>query len=133
MDIPDAYRILALGLEGEGFETTRLSEWESFGDRSVELERENVRVRLSSDRGWWSLEAQHIDWGDDWFLPEVWHGYLTGKRIPSARIPRKDQVALFRRDLGRICQLLVDSDAGLRVVLSALQEDWVMRGLTGDS
>lgn len=102
-EIPEDVTALVADFERHGF--TRASEHvgTGFGDRTIELDRIPVVMRITSDRGQWVLELAHREW-DEWFDPDVWRACLEGSVPPDQPRPLDIQSTFVLSNLGRITQ-----------------------------
>lgn len=100
-DIPDDVAALIATLEEHGF--TRGSELvgTGFGDHSIELDRAPIAVRITSDRGRWTIELTHRKW-DEWFDPDVWRACLEDRKPPDEPRSLGDQSAFILSNVDRL-------------------------------
>jgi hypothetical protein len=74
----DPLGALATRLEQEGFTADeRPPDRASFGDQVITFAAADLRVLLTRDRGQWSLELGHPDWGEA-YDADIWRAALEG-------------------------------------------------------
>ena len=91
---------LATTLEERGFAVDEQPPSESFGDQLITFADERLRVRLTRDRGQWTIELGHPGW-DDVYDPDVWRAALE-RADPTNPSPLEDQAAYVAGALDRL-------------------------------
>lgn len=102
-ETPESVTALLASFEKHGFTRATEHVGTGFGDRSIELDRTPVLVRITSDRGQWFVEVAHRDW-DEWFDADVWRACLEDSDPPDEPRPLDIQSAFLLRNLGRIAE-----------------------------
>lgn len=100
-ETPENVMALVASLEKHGFTRATQHIGSGFGDRSIELDRTPIVVRITSDRGQWFLELAHREW-DEWFDADTWRACLEGSDPPDEPRPLDVQSAFLLSNLGRI-------------------------------
>ena len=74
----DPLAALAGRLEQEGFAADeRPPDLANFGDQVITLAADDLRVRLTRERGTWSIELGHPAW-EEVYDPDIWRAALEG-------------------------------------------------------
>ena len=76
-ELPEPLAALAARLQEKGFAVDEQPPSESFGDQLITFADERLRVRLTRDRGQWTIELGHPTW-EDVYDPDVWRAALEG-------------------------------------------------------
>lgn len=103
----DPLAALAARLEQEGFAADeRPPDLASFGDQVITLAAADLRVRLTRERGTWSIELGHPAW-EELYDPDLWRAALEGTD-PSEPTPLDAQAAYVRDRLDALRAAAVD-------------------------
>jgi hypothetical protein len=76
-DVPRSVAVLRDALVAAGFEETRTTSPECFGNQILEFTSADLAVRAVDDRGDWSVELS-LDRDIGWFLAQLWQQCLDG-------------------------------------------------------
>ena len=77
-ELPESLAALAARLQERGFAVDEQPpDRESFGDQVITFADERLRVRLTRDRGRWTIELGHPAW-EVLYDPDVWRAALEG-------------------------------------------------------
>jgi hypothetical protein len=100
-ELPEPLAALAATLEAQGFAVDEQPpNRESFGDQLITFEDERLRVRVTRDRGQWTIELGHPSW-ENVYDPDVWRAALEGTD-PTEPSTLEEQAAYVAGALDRL-------------------------------
>ena len=98
---PEPLVALVARLEQAGFAADeRPPDRDSFGDQVSTFTAEDLRVRVTRDRGQWAIELGHPAW-EDLYDPDIWRAALEGTD-PTDPSPLAEQAAFVADKLGAL-------------------------------